>query len=101
VDRFVFVYFYVFVFVGRFGGLVDAGAIIQLVAKDSEERGLLEDAVRLYDLASRHERVVELLNSLLSQVSTVGALHKSGRCQFSASVRCWKCYVSGVWILGV
>jgi len=54
--------------VDGFGELVDAGAIIQLVARDSEERGLLEDAVRLYDLASRHERVVELLNTLLSQV---------------------------------
>jgi len=54
--------------VDKFGDLVDAGAIIQLVARDSEERGLLEDAVRLYDLASKHERVVELLNTLLSQV---------------------------------
>ena len=54
--------------VDKFGGLVDAGAIIQLVAQDSEERGLLEDAVRLYDLAARHERVVQLLNTLLSQV---------------------------------
>lgn len=54
--------------VDRFGGLVDAGTIIQLVARDSEERGLLEDAVRLYDLASKHDRVVELLNTLLSQV---------------------------------
>lgn len=55
--------------VDKFGDLVDAGAIIQLVARDSEERGLLEDAVRLYDLASKHERVVELLNTLLSQVT--------------------------------
>jgi len=54
--------------VDNFGGLVDAGAIIQLVARDSEDRGLLEDAVRLYDLASKHERVVHLLNTLLSQV---------------------------------
>ena len=47
---------------------MDTGAIIELVARDSEERGLLEDAVRLYDLASKHQRVIELLNTLLSQV---------------------------------
>ena len=34
-------------------GLVDAGTIIELVAKYSEERELLEDSVRLYDLARK------------------------------------------------
>ena len=67
--------------VDNFGDLVDAGAIIQLVARDSEERGLLEDAVRLYDLASKHERVVELLNTLLSQVKTT-----------CASKHIWSCF---------
>ena len=55
--------------VDKFGDLVDAGAIVQLVARDSEEHGLLEDAVSLYDLANKHERVVELLNTLLGQVN--------------------------------
>ena len=32
------------------------------MARDSEERGLLEDAVMLYDLASKRARVVSLLN---------------------------------------
>ena len=44
--------------VDKFGGLVDTGTIIELVARESEDRGLLEDAVRLYDL----------LNNLLAQV---------------------------------
>merc|ERR1719369_1112047 len=65
--------------VDNFGDLVDAGAIIQLVARDSEERGLLEDAVRLYDLASKHERVVELLNTLLSQVIASPPVSESRR----------------------
>ena len=30
---------------------LDTEAIIELVARDSENKGLLEDAVRLYDLA--------------------------------------------------
>ena len=56
--------------VDKFEDLVDAGAIVQLVARDSEEHGLLEDAVSLYDLVNKHERVVELLNTLLGQVLT-------------------------------
>jgi len=61
------------------GSLVDAHKIIELVAADSEERGLLEDAVRLYDLASKHARVVELLNKLLSQVIAAPPLPESRR----------------------
>lgn len=65
--------------VDKFGGLVDTGAIIELVARDSEERGLLEDAVRLYDLASKHSRVVGLLNTLLAQVISSPATPESRR----------------------
>jgi len=65
--------------VDRCGGIVDTGAIIELVARDSEERGLLEDAVRLYDLASKHQRVIELLNTLLSQVISAPAVAESRR----------------------
>jgi len=65
--------------VDRCGGIVDTGAIIELVARDSEERGLLEDAVRLYDLASKHQRVIQLLNTLLSQVISAPAVPESRR----------------------
>ena len=34
--------------------LVEAGTIIELVARDSEERGLLEDAVMVKNLANEH-----------------------------------------------
>ena len=40
--------------------------IIELVAGDSAECGLLGDAVRLYDLASKHARVLELLSQVIA-----------------------------------
>ena len=65
--------------VDKFGGLVEAGTIIELVARDSEERGLLEDAVMLYDLANKHGKVVGLLNTLLAQVISSPATPESRR----------------------
>lgn len=47
---------------------VDVSEVIQMVAQDSEKKGLHEDAIKLYDLAKNHEKVVSLLNQLLSQV---------------------------------
>ena len=38
------------------------------VAGDCEEKGLFEDAVRLYDLGDCNEKVVQLLSQLLSQI---------------------------------
>ena len=38
------------------------------MAKDSEEMGLMEDKVRLYNLACKHAMLVSLLNTLLVQV---------------------------------
>ena len=61
------------------GSLVDSHKIIELVAADSEERGMLEDAVRLYDLASKHARVVQLLNKLLAQVIAAPPVPESRR----------------------
>ena len=61
--------------VDKFGDLVDTGKIIEFVAADSEDKGLLEDAVQLYDLAKKHARVVELLNKLLSQVKFLFYTH--------------------------
>ena len=40
--------------------------IIELVAGDSAEYGLLGDAVRLYDLSSKHARVLELLSQVIA-----------------------------------
>ena len=65
--------------VDKFGGLVDTTDIIDMVARDSEERGLLEDAVKLYDLASKHAEVVALLNTLLAQVTALPATPESRR----------------------
>ena len=45
--------------------------VIETVAVDSETRGMFEDSVRLYDLARKHQNVVDLLNKLLAQVRTL------------------------------
>jgi len=45
---------------------VDTQKIIELVAKDSESKGLHEDAVHLYELAKNDSKVIELLCRLLS-----------------------------------
>lgn len=38
------------------------------MATDCEEKGLFEDAVRLYDLGGCNDKVVSLLSQLLSQI---------------------------------
>ena len=43
--------------------------VIEAVAADSERKGMFEESVKLYDLAGKHEKVIALLNKLLSQVS--------------------------------
>ena len=45
--------------------------VIEAVAADSERKGMFEESVKLYDLAGKHEKVIGLLNKLLSQVSPV------------------------------
>ncbi|KAK3874045.1 hypothetical protein Pcinc_020989 [Petrolisthes cinctipes] len=57
---------------------VDVSEVTQMVAQDSEKKGLHEDAVKLYDLAKNHEKVVSLLNQLLSQVVHLGEGAGSG-----------------------
>lgn len=57
----------------------DTQKIIDLVAKDTEAKGLFEDAVRLYDLAKKHDKVLELLNKLLSQVVSQANSTQSSR----------------------
>lgn len=46
----------------------DIQNILNSVAKDAEERGQLEDAVKLFDLAGDQEKVLAIFNKLLSQV---------------------------------
>ncbi|XP_070536264.1 nuclear pore complex protein Nup93-like [Ptychodera flava] len=61
----------------------DTQKIIQLVARDTEQKGLFEDAVKLYDLAGNHEKVLELLNKLLSPLVSAPSSPQStrGRCK--------------------
>ncbi|XP_054164411.1 nuclear pore complex protein Nup93-like [Oppia nitens] len=44
----------------------DVNAIIDKVAIDLENEGAFEDAVKLYDLNGKHNKVLQLLNKLLS-----------------------------------
>ena len=48
--------------------------VIEAVAADSERKGMFEESVKLYDLAGKHEKVIGLLNKLLSQVSLLASL---------------------------
>ena len=60
-------------------GLVNIQNVIQVVAEDSERKGMFEDSVRLYDLAKMHEKTIELLNKLLAQVITQQNVPESRR----------------------
>ncbi|XP_046568513.1 nuclear pore complex protein Nup93-like [Haliotis rubra] len=57
----------------------DTQKIIELVAKDTESKGLFEDAVMLFDLAKNHEKTLTLLNKLLSQVISQPGAPQSNR----------------------
>ncbi|KAK2189808.1 hypothetical protein NP493_96g07020 [Ridgeia piscesae] len=63
--------------IDKFNG--DTQKIIELVASDTEGKGLLEDAITLYDLAKNHDKVLELLNKLLSQVVSQPSTPQSTR----------------------
>lgn len=71
----------------RSSGLVDrlqnnsseTQKVIEMVASDSEQKGMFEDSVKLYDLARKHERVIELLNKLLAQVISQPSVLESRR----------------------
>ena len=46
--------------IDKFGGGVGDDLpqkIVEIVAEDSERKGLFEDSIHLYDLASKHEKV--------------------------------------------
>ncbi|XP_005108355.1 nuclear pore complex protein Nup93 [Aplysia californica] len=57
----------------------DNQRITEMVAKDTETKGLFEDAVRLYDLAKNHEKALSLMNKLLSQVVAIAPSPQSPR----------------------
>jgi len=57
----------------------DNQRITEMVAKDTEAKGLFEDAVRLYDLAKNHEKALSIMNKLLSQVVAVAPSPQSTR----------------------
>lgn len=48
----------------------EVDAIIGLVANEMDQRGLVEEAIKLFDLSKQHKRVFELCNKLLNQVVT-------------------------------
>jgi len=56
--------------VDRFIGESETQYIISLVAEDIENKGLVEEAIKLYDLCKEHQRVLELCNKLVSQIVT-------------------------------
>ena len=62
----------------RFQG-TNTHRIIELVAEDSEAKGMFEDSVKLYDLAKKHDKVIELLNKLLAQVISLPPVAESRR----------------------
>uniref|UniRef100_A0A1B6CIL9 Nuclear pore protein n=1 Tax=Clastoptera arizonana TaxID=38151 RepID=A0A1B6CIL9_9HEMI len=50
------------------GSLVDVDMVIERVAYTAETSGQYEDAIKLYDLGGRHEEVLRLMSTLMSQV---------------------------------
>lgn len=63
--------------IDKFQGEVEG--VIEVVAKDTEEKGLFEEAAKLYDLAKNHEKTLEVLNKLLSQVVSTAPTSHSNR----------------------
>lgn len=57
----------------------DTQKIIEAVARDTENKGMFEDAVKLYDLAQQHEKALSLFNKLLCQVVAEPASPSSSR----------------------
>ena len=56
--------------VDKFTSDQEANSIIGLVAEEIENKGLIEEGVKLYDLCKQHQRVLELCNKLTSVVVT-------------------------------
>ncbi|XP_041375379.1 nuclear pore complex protein Nup93-like isoform X2 [Gigantopelta aegis] len=57
----------------------DTQKIIEFVAKDTDSKGMFEEAVRLYDLAGNYDKALALMNKLLSQVIAQPGTPQSSR----------------------
>ncbi|UYV77860.1 NUP93, partial [Cordylochernes scorpioides] len=62
----------------------DTGKIIEMVARDSEAKGNIEEAIQLYDLANKPERVLLLLNQLLAPLVSQDPAESSNRNRLEA-----------------
>ena len=56
--------------IDKFASEAEANLIINLVGEEMESKGLIEDAIKLFDLSREYQRVLELSNKLISQVCT-------------------------------
>ena len=65
--------------IDKFIGEEDAASIIELVAHEMDNKGLVEEAIQLYDLSKQHQLVLELCNKLISQVVTEVNVANSNR----------------------
>jgi nuclear pore complex protein Nup93 len=65
--------------IDKFIGEEDAASIIELVAHEMDNKGLVEEAIQLYDLSKQHQLVLELCNKLTSQVVTEVNVANSNR----------------------
>jgi nuclear pore complex protein Nup93 len=64
--------------------LPETDRIISIVAREIENRGLVEEAIKLYDLCKEQQRVMELCNKLLSQVVSEVNVPNSNRDRLKA-----------------
>ena len=65
--------------IDKFIGEEEAASIIELVAHEMDNKGLVEEAIQLYDLSKQHQLVLELCNKLISQVVTEVNVPNSNR----------------------
>lgn len=63
--------------IDKFG--VDTQQVIDTVAEDTEVKGLFEEAVKLYDLGGNVNKVLEIMNRLLSPVVSMANTPQSKR----------------------
>jgi nuclear pore complex protein Nup93 len=66
-------------YVDKFTNENETAEIIELVANEIETKGLIEEAIKLYDLCKKHQHVLELCNKLISQVVTEVNVSNSNR----------------------
>jgi nuclear pore complex protein Nup93 len=70
--------------IDKFIGEEEAASIIELVAHEMDNKGLVEEAIQLYDLCKQYQLVLELCNKLISQVVTEVNVANSNRDRLKA-----------------